>query len=154
MKVFAKLHFSDVSLSQRTSFIELDWALLCVLLWAQEKRHSFLPRAMLTGPKRSFVVVVLGGVESWAKNVPNGIKNVPNGIKNVPNGTKIGREQKMLYMEQKMVVNKKMLQMEQKTCYGAKNNPRSQNEVHKRPSQCYLLWHIMVFNCRVCLVWH
>ena len=39
----------------------------------------------------------------------------------------------MLYMEQKMVVNKKMLQMEEKTCYGAKNNPRSQNEVHKRP---------------------
>ena len=32
-----------------------------------------------------------------------------------------------------MVVNKKMLQMEEKTCYGAKNNPRSQNEVHKRP---------------------
>ena len=37
---------------------------------------------MLKGPKRSFVVVVLllvvvGSVESWAKNVPNGTRNVP-----------------------------------------------------------------------------
>ena len=39
---------------------------------------------------------------------------------NVPNGTKNGREQKNF-------------QMKQKTCYGAKNVPISQNEVHKRP---------------------
>ena len=31
---------------------------------------------MLKGPKRSFVVVVLGGVDSWAKIFPNGTKNV------------------------------------------------------------------------------
>ena len=40
----------------------------------------FLPRAMLKGPKRSFVVLVLVvvvlGVESSSKNVPNGTKIV------------------------------------------------------------------------------
>ena len=43
---------------------------------------------MLKGPKRSFVVV-LGGVESWAKNVPNGTKKI--------------REQKICKKEQKKV---------------------------------------------------
>ena len=51
---------------------------------------------MLKRPKRRFVVVVLvflDGVESWAKNVPNGTKSVCekkwNKLnKNVPNGTK------------------------------------------------------------------
>ena len=39
---------------------------------------SFWPRAMLKGPKRSFVVVVLVllGVETWAKNAPNGTKKI------------------------------------------------------------------------------
>ena len=40
----------------------------------------FLPRAMIKGPKSSFVVVIVlhlvGSVESWAKNVLNGTKNV------------------------------------------------------------------------------
>ena len=48
---------------------------------------------MLKGPKRSFVVVVLGSVELWAKNVPNGTKNVSE--KNVSNGTKNFHEQKI-----------------------------------------------------------
>ena len=33
---------------------------------------------MLKGPKRSFVVVLVGSGKSWAKNIPNGTKNVCN----------------------------------------------------------------------------
>ena len=62
---------------------------------------------MLKGPKRSFVVVLLlSGVESSAKNVPNGTKNV--------------REQKTFQVEQKYFANKilqkgtKMFVVEQK----------------------------------------
>ena len=53
---------------------------------------------MLKGSKRNFVVVVvlLGGVESWAKNV---FQN--------PNGTKNMQGQKMFQMAQKMFANKK-----------------------------------------------
>ena len=37
---------------------------------------AFWQLAMLKGPKRSFVVVlVLGMVETWVKNAPNGTKN-------------------------------------------------------------------------------
>ena len=52
---------------------------------------NFWPRATLKGPKRSFVDVVLLGVETvetWVKNVPNGTKRV-QGTKNMH------REQKM-----------------------------------------------------------
>ena len=58
----------------------------------------FLPRATLKGPKRSFVVLVVLGVELGSKNLPNRAK-LSKGTKNL------------------------------------------------------LLWHIMVLNCRVCLVW-
>ena len=38
-------------------------------------------------------------------------------------------------------------------CKGTKNVPISQNEVHKVPiamgANCYLVWHIMLLNCRV-----
>ena len=49
------------------------------------------PRAMLKGPKRSFVVVLIvvfvlvGSGESWAKNVPNGTKKIQNRTQNVCN---------------------------------------------------------------------
>ena len=49
----------------------------------------FLPRALYKGPKRSLVVVVVVGVETWAKNVHNVTKNV--------------REQNLLQIEQKNV---------------------------------------------------
>ena len=48
---------------------------------------------------------------------------------------------------------------EQKMCKGTKKFPKSQNEVHKVPivmgAKCYILWqwHVMVLNCRVCLLW-
>ena len=38
----------------------------------------FWPRALLKGPKRSFIVVV--GMDTWAKSVTNGTKNVRNGL--------------------------------------------------------------------------
>ena len=70
----------------------------------------FWPRAMLKVPKRSFVVVVvLGGVESWAKNVPKG--NCSR-TKNVPNGTKNVREQKTCKREQKKLLNECKIIME------------------------------------------
>ena len=59
---------------------------------------GFRPRAMLKGPKRSFVVVIvvvllLGGVEwnkkcSRTKNIPNRTKNVPNGKRSVQGNKK------------------------------------------------------------------
>ena len=50
---------------------------------------------MLKGPKRSYVVLLLfGGVESWAKNVPNEKKKISR-TKNVTKGTKNVHEQKM-----------------------------------------------------------
>ena len=56
---------------------------------------NFWPRAMLKGPKRSFVVVFLRvGGESWAKNVPNRTKIVRGNKKCV-------REQKMYRVSQK-----------------------------------------------------
>ena len=62
--------------------------------------HSFRPRDMLKGPKRSFVVVVLVGVDSSAKNVTKVIKNVTKGTKNV-------REQNLFQIEHKMALNLK-----------------------------------------------
>ena len=42
---------------------------------------NFWPRALLKGPKRSFVVVVVFFflLETWVKNGKNGTKNVPKG---------------------------------------------------------------------------
>ena len=64
-------------------------------LCARRKKHSlcnqwvavkvFWLRATLKGPKRSFVVVVilvLLGVETWAKSFPNGAKMFSSGTKN------------------------------------------------------------------------
>ena len=67
---------------------------------------------------------------------------------------------KMFEIEQKLCKGTKNVQenkkcaRKQKMCKGTKNVPISQNEVHKRPmrAKCYLLWHIMVLNFRVCLV--
>ena len=44
------------------------------------------PRALLKGPKRSFVVLLVVGVETWVKNVLNGT-NVFVRTKKVPYGT-------------------------------------------------------------------
>ena len=82
---------------------------------------TFWPRALLKGPKRSFVVLVLVvlvvGVETFCLNVLNGTKSVQA-------NKKCAREQKM--------------------CKGTKNVPKSQNEVHKVPivmgAKCYILW--------------
>ena len=56
----------------------------------KKKLRLFWPRAMLKGLKGSFVVgvivLVLGVVETWAKNVPYRTQNVPN--ESAPNGTK------------------------------------------------------------------
>ena len=38
--------------------------------------YVFLPRATLKGPKRSFVVLVVDGVETSFKNVPKRTKTV------------------------------------------------------------------------------
>ena len=67
----------------------------------------FWPRAMLKGPKRSFVVVVfLGGLESWAKNFQNGTKMFQMeqrmcANKNFYKGTKKFRSGKILLNEYK-----------------------------------------------------
>ena len=61
--------------------------------------RNFWPRALLKGPKRSFVVVVVlliiivvVGVETWVRNSTNGSKNV--------------REQNLFQIEQKIFANK------------------------------------------------
>ena len=51
----------------------------------------------------------------------------------------------------KMFKGAKSVQGTKKIAQVAKNVPLSQNEVPKDPmgAKCYLLWHIMVLNCRV-----
>ena len=57
---------------------------------------------MLKGPKRSFVVLVVG-VETCVKNATNGAKNL---TKNVPKGTKNAREQNSFLIKRKMFAKK------------------------------------------------
>ena len=74
----------------------------------------YWPRAMLKGPKRRFVVVVvLGVVETWVKNVPNGPKNVPYGTKIVRVQIFLQIEQKTLQKEQKMFANENSVQSDE-----------------------------------------
>ena len=84
-------------------------------------------RATLKGPKRSFVevVIVLLGVESSSK----------------------------MFLGTKNVLGNKKCSREQKTFYGTKNVPKETNKGLIR-AKCYLLWHTVVLNCSVCLVWH
>ena len=75
---------------------------------------SFWPRALLKGPKRSFVVLVLVlGVESSSKNVTNGTNSVCK--QNV-----LHNEQKMFQREQKMFANKICSTMNKKPWNGNK----------------------------------
>ena len=71
------------------------------------KMVGFLPRAMLKGPKRSFVVVLLfvvvGVVETWVKNAANWTKNVH--VQNL-----LQMEQKRLQKEQKLFANENFVQ--------------------------------------------
>ena len=72
----------------------------------------FLPRAMIKGPKSSFVVVVVivlhlvGSVESWAKNVLNGTKNVRKQI--------CSKSKNKCYERNKKCSQWKLLQIKQK----------------------------------------
>ena len=112
-------------------------------------KNNFWPRATLKGPKRSFVLLLLlAGVESSLKNVPNQTKQIL-------------REQKMCKQTNYVQGNKKCaggtknvrVQGNEKCSKGTKNVPISQNEDHQDHlgAKCYLLWHIMVLNWRVCL---
>ena len=90
-----------------------DWTDLKQFMWAfiiffhnfmrRYIRQCCWPRALLKGPKRSFVVLVLllvvVGVETWIRNGTNVTKQFLMGTKNV-------REQNLFLIEQKMFVMK------------------------------------------------